>query len=813
MTKKEEQLRKGRASSKGAVCVHCGDPCVGDAVSEGELHFCCAGCQTVYVLLNQGGLATYYSLEKAPGLKPGLPIEGNKFAYLDKSSIRDRLLDFDDSDTGRVTFAIPQIHCASCIWLLENLFKIEPGVRSSRVDFQRRRVSILFDSRRLPVSQLVALLASVGYEPEIRLSDLDADRTDPSSRALYAQVAVAGLCFGNVMLLSFPHYLGMETVGELLGGRLFDYLKVLLSLPVVLFCAKDFYRSAWQGLRHRQINMDVPITLGLGVLTVRSSYGIFVEGTAGYFDSLCALVFLLLLGRLFQKKTYFAIAFDRDYRAYLPVAVMRRDATGEGSIPLEDAAVGDHLVVRGREIIPADAVLIDGEAKIDYSFVTGESDPVRVIPGDRVFAGGRQIGGTLEIEITNEPSRSYLFRLWEEMETIADERTAVSTLANRVSQYFTPAVLSVAAATGLYWWWANPALIWSATTSVLIIACPCALALSSPFALGAAQRILGKAGIFLKDSAVVERMASLTTLVFDKTGTITQSAVGEPEWLGAELSAEHESFVSALVRQSIHPLSVAVRCHLGTQPDVAVDEFREKLGQGLAARICDHNVRVGSATWTGETEVPSDSAASVHVSIDGHRLGCFRIPNQYRSGLPEVLSRLAEKYRLMLISGDHDGERAELTRLFGEDSELHFEQSPHDKLHRLTDLAQSGSATGMIGDGLNDAGALKAARVGLTIVEGSSSFSPAADGVVDSRSFELLPAMLCFSKDAVRVIKASFVLSFLYNVVGLGFAVRGDLSPLVAAVLMPASSISVVMFASLATGYYARVRGVARKWK
>jgi Cu+-exporting ATPase len=779
---------------------------------EGEHHFCCAGCQTVYALLHQSGLSTYYSLEDSPGLKPASAIEDDEYAYLDKSSIRDRLLDFDDSDIARMTFSIPQIHCSSCIWLLENLFKINPGVRSSRVNFQRRQVSVVFDSQRLPVSRLVAILASLGYEPEIRLSDLDPDRPEKSSRALYARVAVAGLCFGNVMLLSFPHYLGMEAVGEFLGGRLFDYLKILLSLPVVLYCATDFYRSAAQGLRHRQINMDVPIALGIVVLTLRSSYGILVEGTAGYLDSLCALVFLLLLGRLFQKKTYFSIAFDRDYRAYLPVAVRCLSKTGESSLPLEEINVGDRLVIRAREIIPADGVLIKGDALIDYSFVTGESEPVRVVSGDRIFAGGRQTGGRLEIEITSQPSRSYLFRLWEEMESTTVERSNVSTLANQVSRYFTPAVLGLAALTGLYWWWVNPALIWSATTAVLIIACPCALALSSPFALGAAQRFLGKAGIFLKDSAVVERLASLTTLVFDKTGTITRSTSGEPEWIGESLTDEQESYLSALVRQSMHPLSVALRRHLGDRPDVVIDGFREELGRGLEAQIDDRLVRLGSATWTGSTPVNDSTATLVYVSIDGKTIGYYRIASQYRPGLERLLGRLAERYRLLLLSGDHEGERPTLTRFLGQNSELHFNQSPHDKLHRVTELARDGAAVGMIGDGLNDAGALKAARVGLTIVEGTSSFSPASDGVIDSRSFELLPSMLRFSRDTVRIIKASFALSFVYNVVGLGFAVQGDLSPLVAAVLMPVSSVSVVLFATLTTGYFAKVRGLTRKW-
>jgi len=232
------------------------------------------------------------------------------------------------------------------------------------------------------------------------------------------------------------------------------------------------------------------------------------------------------------------------------------------------------------------------------------------------------------------------------------------------------------------------------------------------------------------------------------------------------------------------------------------------VGSGLVAKIDGRLIRVGSAAWVGSREVSADTSTRIHVSIDGHEAGYFRLANSYRSGLAGLLNSLVGRYRLMLFSGDHEGERSRLSGLFGQGAELYFNQSPHDKLRRMAKLTQEGVAVGMIGDGLNDAGALKEARVGLTVVEGSQGFSPASDGVVDSNSFEKLPATLQFCNDTIRVIKIGFVLSFIYNVVGLGFAVQGELSPLVAAVLMPVSSVSVVLFASLTTGFYARARGL-----
>ncbi len=599
MSGKTASTIETQESGVAAVCSHCGDPCGQGSFESDGLYFCCAGCQTVYGLLHTSGLGTYYSFEERPGLKPDLARKTERFAYLDRDSVRDRLLDFNDGRTARVTFSVPQIHCSSCIWLIENLHRLNSSVISSRVDFGRRQVSLSFELEKLPLSRLVTLLASIGYEPEISLSDLDKSKPDRSYRQLYGRLAVAGFAAGNVMLLSFPRYLGLEGTTEIPVSHVLDYLKILLAAATTFYSALEFFRPALRGLKQRQLNMDVPIALGIAVTFVYSVYEVLVVNGAGYMDSLCALIFLLLIGRLYQKKTYFALSFYRGYRSYLPIAVMRKVESGEESVPLEEINIGDTLIIRNGEIVPADGILRGGVAEIDYGFVTGESEAIRLSTGDRLNAGGRQIGSVIEVEVTREPSRSYLLQLWEEAESLVAQQPRLGTLSNRAGRYFTPAVLIVAAATTVFWLAVNPSKAWFAALSVLIVACPCALALASPFALGTAQRLMGRARFFLKDSSVVESLAGCTALVFDKTGTITQSGASEPQFVGQPLQAQEKAAIHALVRQSSHPLSIRLCALLTDSNGSAVDNFEEVPGMGLGGAIDGHSVRIGSAEYLG----------------------------------------------------------------------------------------------------------------------------------------------------------------------------------------------------------------------
>jgi len=798
-------------------CIHCGDLCGKGSLQENGLYFCCNGCRAVYNLLNDLDLDNYYSLENKPGLKPNQLGAEDRFSYLDQEKIRENLLDYNDGKVARISFSVPQIHCSSCIWLLENLYKINESVLSSRVDFQKRQLSVTFNIIDLSLKEMVLLLTSIGYEPEIRSSSLNKKPKDKSFRTLYARLAVAGFSFGNIMLLSFPEYLGFEFSVTKTYGYAFALAKILLAIPVVVYSAVDFFSPAYKSIRQKHINMDVPVSIGIIILFTRSLYEIIVLNQAGYMDSLGALVFLLLIGRLYQKKTYFSLLFTRDFRSFLPISVMVKNNDKISSKPLDELEEGNRILIRNQEIIPADSILISGEGKIDYSFVTGESVPIAANSGEKIYAGGRQLGQSIELDVIKKPSRSYLMELWEQASRVVEKQPTFGTLANRISAYFTPAIIGLALVTAIFWLIFDSSKIMNSATAVLIIACPCALALAAPFTLGTTQRIMGRANLFLKDSKVIENMARLTSIVFDKTGTITQSGASEPEFVGAKLTSKQKSIIYSVVRQSTHPLSILLSDLLSGNDIIAVRNFKEQKGRGLEAEIEGYQIRLGSFEWVRVKDAHNDKKAkqmdkinstAVYISIDNDILGYYQVANLYRKGLQEVISSIKSNYSTALISGDNDSEKKRLAKIFGSEKNLLFNQLPYDKLSYISSKIDSGEKVAMIGDGLNDAGALKAASVGFTIAENNSAFSPACDGILIASGFRLLPEFLKFSKDSIRIIKISFLISFLYNSIGLVFAVGGNLSPVIAAILMPASSVTVVLFTTLATAFMARRRGL-----
>ncbi|MCR5889708.1 heavy metal translocating P-type ATPase [Hymenobacter sp. J193] len=721
--------------------------------------------------------------------------------------MQSQLLAFRSPTLSRLTFAIPQMHCASCIWLLENLFRLNPGISASRVNFLRKELTVTYQPQTTSLREVVQLLASVGYEPQITLAELGAQPHHGSRRLTY-QLGLAAFAFGNVMLMAFPDYFSFTEQLQTLFGRFFGGLSLLLALPVLLISARDFYRSAWQGLRQHHINLDFPISLGLTALFATSVFDIATGRGPGYFDSFTGLVFFMLIGKWVQQRTYDALRFDRDFTSYFPVAVTLLTKDGEQSVPVRELRTGQRIRVRHQEIIPADAVLLRGAGQIDYSFVSGESVPVPKEPGEVVYAGGRQVGEALELEVVREVSQGYLTQLWNNPAFQKETKPTLETYANKVGRYFVGVTLALALGAALYWYPQDPQMALRACTSVLVIACPCALSLATPFALGAALRWLGRRRLYLKNSAVIETLGRADTLVFDKTGTLTDTKRAVVSFCGPPLSEADEQLVAALARQSTHPLSQRLAEKLGAST-LPVDACRETPGQGLCGRVAGREVRLGSAAFVGLPAAPhGGQQARVYVALDGQPLGWYEVSNEYRADLPGLLQELGKTYQLALLTGDNDADEPHLRQLFGSAAELRFNQSPLDKLHYVQTQQQRGRRVVMVGDGLNDAGALQRADAGLALSETLTNFSPACDAILDAGSLKQLSTFLRFSQDCLQVVLATFVLSFCYNGIGLGLAVQGRFTPIVSAILMPISSLSVMVFATLLVRYAAHRRGL-----
>ncbi|TAI47124.1 heavy metal translocating P-type ATPase [Flagellimonas allohymeniacidonis] len=783
------------------TCYHCGDSCDGHPVHFDEKDFCCHGCKTVYEIFTTNDLSYFYELEAKAGSTPNMTKK--QYDFLENEEIVGQLLDFDEDEIQVVTLSIPTIHCSSCIWLLENLGKLHSSIVNSQVDFPQKKIQVTYKTEDFSLKTLALLLSSIGYEPNISLED-EKGKKSRIDRSLLYKIGVAGFAFGNVMLLSFPEYFEVEEFWLDQYKHTFRWLMFAFSLPVVFYASRDYFQSAMGGIRSKQLNIDVPIALGILTLFLRSSVDIIFDLGSGFFDSLTGLVFFLLLGKFFQQKTYAFLSFERDYKSYFPIGVTRLDASGrEENIHVNKIQVGDRLLVRAHEIIPVDCVLMKGQAEIDYSFVTGESKAVLKPEGERLYAGGRQLSGVLEVEVLKSVSQSYLTQLWSNTVFTKDKASAFQTLTDSIGKRFTVAVLTIAVLATTYWLIFQPALAMNVFTAVLIIACPCAIALAAPFTLGNMLRIFGKHKFYLKNVNAIERLAKVDTAIFDKTGTITTTQQDTILYEGVALTESEKSILKTTLRASNHPLSRSLYTILKSNDIVTLDEFMELEGKGLEAKSSDHSIKIGSATYVGQPHQDKASSTSVYVSTDETFKGRFVFKNQYRPGVDKLFKSLAEHLRLGILSGDNDGEQQRLQNMLPATTALRFNQKPQDKLEFIKSLQESNQVL-MVGDGLNDAGALAQSDVGIAVSENINVFSPASDGILDASALTKLPAFIGLSRKSIQVIKISFLLSLCYNVIGLYFAVTGQLEPVIAAILMPLSSISIVVFTTLWTNILGR---------
>ena len=780
-------------------CFHCGQEIEKERISLDNKIFCCNGCKSVYEILNINDLGNFYELNKRSGIRPN-DDNISQFDYLDTQEIFDKVTDFSEGNTSLVTFKIPVIHCSSCIWLLESLHTLNPNINYSQVNFTRKNVQISFNHNELKLSELAKFLSNLGYKPVINLETAE-KKEEFLDKTLVIKLAIAGFAFGNGMFFSYPEY-----AGEVMGTTdfwmdkykpLFRFLMFLLATPVVFYSASDYFKSAWFGLKNKIVNIDVPIVLGILMLYGRSIYETLTNYGAGYFDTLCGLLFFMLLGKLFQKRTYSALSYDRDYKSFYPIAVTKVDFNGkQDNILLSDLKIGDRIMVRNQEIIPVDAVLINGEGNIDNSFITGESASIPKKAGDKIFAGGKQIGSALELEVIKTVNQSYLTQLWNK-EAFKKYETGLDNLTNEISKYFTFIILAITLIAGIYWGRIDFEKMFQVVAAILIIACPCALALSAPFTFGHVMRILGRNKFYVKDTLTIEKISKIDTLVFDKTGTITHNKKSNINFEGKEFSDFDLKNIKSLLKNSNHPLSKALYDFVEVEDEYfPVENFREIPGKGYEANVRGTKYKIGSAKLIGQKSKSLETA--VYISRNEEFLGKFIFKNEYRDDLKTLFKSLYG-YQIHILSGDNSSEEIKLKTMIPNVTEMAFNQSPEDKLNYIKNLQDHQHKVAMFGDGLNDAGALKQSNVGIAVADDTNSFTPSSDVIMAGNKLVDFAKYLKFCKDAMKIVKMTFAISFMYNIVGLGFAVTGHMSPIFAAILMPISSISVVAFTSVAT--------------
>ncbi len=775
------------------LCYHCGDECKDDHLLFNNKDFCCQGCRAVYELLNDNALCDYYDFNNQPGLKPkGYSPE--KWHWLADEEIERSLCSFTAPNLNIVKLHIPGVHCASCVYLLERLPSMLKGIISSEIDFLKKELIVRYHPNQVNLEKIADLLSRVGYAPSISMQDGEKKQENKVNRSLIYKIGVAGFCFGNIMMLSLAEYFDWKQLLTPEFNLVFRTLNAILALPVIFYSATEYFVPAWKALKRKHISMEVPIAVGLAGIIIQSYYEILSNHGNGYLDSFSGLVFMLLVGKFVQRKTFAALNFERDYKSYFPMAATKITNGKETSTKVSALKKYDRILIRTGELIPADAIL-EQDMEIDYSFVTGESDPVFILKGSLVYAGGRNAGAAAIMVVHAEVQQSYLTKLWNAESFKKDKKMEWGKWSSNMAVIFSIAVLIIAGATMLYWTFVNPSLIIKTVTSVLVIACPCVLALTIPFTFGAALGALSRKGLYLKDAESLESLASANTIVFDKTGTLTKSDAAQVSYYGQNLSPFEISLIASACQNSLHPVSRILKEQFKETSILEIDHIEEIAGKGIAVVIGKHIIKIGKEEYIKgfRSDIMNENT---WLSIDANIKGYFEITHTIRKGMNHVLTALKSKYDLYVLSGDSAKEAS----LFPGFNPMHlfFNKNPHEKREMIHAMKKEGKKVIMIGDGLNDAGALKESNFGITVTDDVNAFSPSSDAILDANYLHLLPNFAGMANAVRRIIYGSFIFSTIYNIFGISFAVRGLLEPWVAAVLMPISSITVVLYSQLA---------------
>lgn len=750
-------------------CYHCGDEIVTKVEDEGK-SFCCQGCVSVFHIISGAGLGDYYQKELNPGIKNKRSVY---LDYLDDEEVKSKLLVFKDASRSVVRFILPAIHCASCVWLLERLALLNPHIISSEIDFLSKRITVHFKHDEINLKQVAELLLSIGYEPQ-----LDNKAKARKNTSLIIRIGVAGFCFGNIMLLSFPEYLGEEP--EELWQKFFSFLNIALAIPIFTYCSVPFYKGLFTASKAKKVSVDLLIVLGIITLLCRSLYEIVYLNQGGYLDSLAGLLFFLLIGKWFQAKVFSELSFEKDNASYLPMAVLKLQDDEFVITSLSKIKKGDILRLRNGEVVPHKCLVKSESGVVENSFITGEELPIQVKRGDVLFSGAQINGAFIEV-VVSDIEGANLSSLWREQKR---KSSATELISNRLITGFTISVLSVALGAFVFWSFFSYEKAFLSATSVLIIACPCALALSAPTVYGIILRKLSKSGLYVKGADVIKNIAQIKRIVFDKTGTITGKSV-KINYKGEQLTLKQSQGIASILKNSTHPLAKELLRTI--DGDLKVNSFKETLGEGAEGVVDGVEYKIGSSKFLN---IPSPNVTSIHVMVNGVNLGYFQIGLTVRSGIDKLMTVLHSKFKVYLLSGDPNLNKADYANLVAEKNIIK-NASPAEK-SAFVESCTNESPTIMIGDGINDSLAFNKASVGLAVVEETGAFFPSCDGIIEAQRLTDLNGFIDYAKYSKIVLWSCFAFSLAYNIVGLYFAVNLLLTPLFAAVLMPLSSVSVV---------------------
>ncbi|MBL0937567.1 MAG: cadmium-translocating P-type ATPase [Gemmatimonadaceae bacterium] len=781
------------------TCAHCGLQ-VPDGLIESsrEEQFCCSGCETAFAILHDHGLDSYYGFtERRVG---PVRASGRTYEEFDHPAFTSLYVRETAGGRMRTELYLEGIHCASCVWLVERVPLLQTGVVRSELDVRRSLAVVEWDSAAVDLSTIARTLDALGYAPHPFRGVARADMRRKEDRAMLVRIGIAGAIAINVMLTSLALYAGEVNGMELRYEQFFRWMSFAITIPAFIWPGRVFFSGAWAALRTRTLHMDFPIAIALAAGLVRGAINTIAGSGPIYFDGLAVLIFALLVGRFLQQRGQ-RLATDSTelLHAIAPDTARIVEQGRLREIPASALLPGMTLDVRAGESFAADGVLLEGRTTVNAALLTGESRPTRVERGGAVYAGTLNVEAPVRVQVKEAGESSRIARLLQQVESSAARRAPIVLTANRLAGVFTAIVLVLAIGTfALKTQWNAPHALDDAI-ALLIVTCPCALALATPLAITVAVGRAAGNGMLIKGGDALELLARPAILVLDKTGTITEGRTSLVEWHGPEWV---KPLVLSLESGSSHPLAEGFRSAWPDFTTTVAEDAQHVVGGGLMGRVNGHRVCVGSprfvATQTNASlrTLPSitGTLTPVHVAVDGELIAAAGLGDAIRADAEQALNDLrARGWRTMILSGDAPEVAAAVGHSLGfGDADIVGGATPEDKLACVERLKTQGTVV-MVGDGVNDAAAIATAHAGIGVHGGAEACLSTADIYLTHPGLTPLVTLHDGARNTLRVIRRNIAFSIGYNLIGAGLAMTGILSPLIAAVLMPASSITVVL--------------------
>ncbi len=783
------------------ACTHCGLPVpAGLLEPEAPRQFCCAGCRTAYTVIHEVGLDRYYELSERR--EHAVEPSGRSWEEFDHPAFHQLYVRTRPDGLLETSLYLDGVHCPSCVWLVERVPLAVPGVREAELNVGRSLARLVWDGTRQPLSAIARFLDTLGYRPHPFRGMRADEARRAEDRAALARIGVAAALAANIMTVALAMYAGWFGGMERVIERYFRWISLLLVTPAILWPGRVFFTGAWAALRTRSLHMDVPIALALGAGFVRGAMNTVTDTGPVYFDGLAVLVFLLLVGRFLQQRAQRA-AIDSAELMYALSPSSARVVTDEGlrDVPTEALLPGMLVEVRATETVPADGVVTEGGSDVDVALLTGESAPVPVAPGSAVFAGSLNVAAAFRMRVDQAGEQSRVGKMLEEVARGAERRAPLVRTADRIAGWFVAATLALALLTWAIWAGRDGTAAFDHAIALLIATCPCALALATPLAMTVAIGRAARAGILIKGGDAIERLARPGRLVLDKTGTVTEGRTALASWHGPD---DLRPLVLALERHSTHPVAEGFRrAWTGVAPSAEARDVQHTLGGGLVGTVDGRRLAVGAPAFVLALAADPDALAAtvpatatpVLVAVDGRVAAVAAFGDPVRAGAAEALAGLRQGgWSLELLSGDAPAVVAHVGAALGfAPADVRGGATPEAKLRRVEALVAAHPTVVMVGDGVNDAAAMARAHVGVGVHGGAEACLATADVFLSRPGLASLVDLTGGARRTLRVIHRNIGISIVYNLAGVGLAMAGVLDPLIAAIMMPASSATVVL--------------------